>query len=67
MGCPLKRGKIIVCQLPGGYGFEKLDDAPEQPNSFSAQEYCLFLGNIVFILACENNCKPRALFAVCDN
>lgn len=61
-------GKMsFVCQIPDGFGFKKIPTAPEQPDSFSASEYCLFLGNQVYVLACELQCNPRAVIAVCDN
>lgn len=61
-------GKMaFICQTPDGFGFKKTPTAPEQPDSFSASEYCLFLGNQVYILACDRQCDPRAVIAVCDN
>ncbi len=35
----------FLVQVPSLLGFPKLPDAPEQPDSFSSVEYCLFLGN----------------------
>lgn len=61
-------GKMsFLCQTPDGFGFQKTPAAAEQPNSFSATDYCLFLGNQVFILGCDRQCDPRALIAGCDN
>jgi hypothetical protein len=57
----------FLCQVPDGFGFRKTDAAPEQPDSFSSSDYCLFLGNQVYILACERQCDPRAVIAACDN
>ncbi len=65
--CPCGGKMSFVCQIPDGFGFEQTDNAPEQPDSFSSTEYCLFLGNQVYILACEKQCHPNALVAVCDN
>ena len=57
----------FLCQTPDGFGFKQTDTAPEQPDSFSSSEYCLFLGNQVYILACDRQCDPRAVIAGCDN
>lgn len=57
----------FICQTPDGFGFKKTPTAPEQPDSFSSTEYCLFLGNQVYILGCNRQCDPRALIAGCDN
>ncbi len=55
-----------LCEIPDGHGFLKKPDAPEQANSFSADDYCLFLGNIVCILACDGHCSPGAVTAILD-
>ena len=57
----------FICQTPDGFGFKQTPTAPAQPDSFSYSEYCLFLGNQVYILGCNRQCDPRALIAVCDN
>jgi hypothetical protein len=57
----------FLCQVPVDFGFKKTSTAPQQPDSFSANEYCLFLGNQVYIMACERQCDPRAVIADCDN
>lgn len=57
----------FICQTPDGFGFKQTPGAPEQPDSFSAIEYCLFLGNQVYILGCNRQCDPRAVIAGCDN
>lgn len=57
----------FTCQIPDWFGFDQTAIAPPQPHSFSATQYCLLLGNQVYILACENQCCDRALIAVCDN
>jgi hypothetical protein len=57
----------FICQTPDGFGFKQTPAAPEQPDSFSSTEYCLFLGNQVYILACNRQCDPRAVIAGCDN
>ena len=65
--CPCGGQMAFICQTPDGFGFRKTESAPEQPDAFSATEYCLFLGNQVYILGCDRQCDPRALIAVCDN
>ncbi len=57
----------FICQCPDGLGFKRIEDAPEQPDSFSSAEYCLFLGNQVYLLGCSRQCSPHALIAGCDN
>jgi hypothetical protein len=57
----------FVCQVPGMFGFEQLSIAPEQPNSFSRTQYCLFLGNDVYLFACEDQCCPEAVWPVLQN
>jgi len=57
----------FICQTPDGFGFKQTTNAPEQPDSFSITKYCLFLGNQVYILACNRQCDPRAVLAGCDN
>lgn len=52
----------FVSQVAENFGFEKQADAPAQPNSFSADEYCLFLGNEVYVFACPRQCDPRAVW-----
>ena len=57
-------GKIsFVCQVSETEEFEA---TPEYEDDFEAP-YTLFLGNQVYILACEEQCNPRAVVAVCDN
>jgi len=65
--CPCGGKMSFVCQIPDGFGFQQTETAPEQPDSFSNTEYCLLLGNQVFILACDRQCNPNALIAICDN
>ena len=57
----------FLCQLPENFPFRKTPNAPEQANSFSRNEYCLFLGNLVYVLACEAQCNPLAVHAVVQN
>jgi hypothetical protein len=62
-GAPME----FLCQVPDGFGFDKLADAPKQPDSFSAKQYCLFLGNDVYIFACAAQCHPRAVWIALQN
>jgi hypothetical protein len=57
----------FLCQVPDGYPFPKRPDAPAQPDSFSDDDYCLFLGNEVYLFACEAQCDPRAVHPVVQN
>lgn len=57
----------FICQLSDGHEFPKLDEAPEQPDSSSYDDYVLFLGNEVYIFACESQCDPRAVWATVQN
>jgi hypothetical protein len=41
--------------------------APRQPDSFSNDDYCLLLGNEVYIFACEAQCDLRAVHVVVQN
>jgi hypothetical protein len=59
-GAPMR----LLLQIPEGVGFDMESGAPEQPNSFSRKHYCLFLGNELYLLACERQCNPSALLPV---
>lgn len=54
----------LLLQIPEGGAFDKAEGAPEQPNSFSRSQYCLFLGNELYLLACTGQCHPLALWPV---
>lgn len=54
----------LLLQLPDGIGFDKAEEAPEQPNSFSRSQYCLFLGNELYLFACTGQCNPLAMWPV---
>lgn len=62
-GAPMR----LLLQIPDGQGFKMADDAEEQPNSFSRTEYCIFLGNQLYLLACTKQCDPHALWPVLQN
>lgn len=57
-GAPMR----LILQIPEGVGFEKSPSAPAQPNTFSNAKYCLFLSNELYLLACERQCHPMALW-----
>jgi hypothetical protein len=57
----------FLCQLPENFPFRKTREAPEQADSFSRNDYCLFLGNCVYLLACEAQCDPLAVHPVVQN
>lgn len=57
----------MILQIPDGFGFDMAVGAPEQPNSFSHRQYCLFLGNELYLLACTAQCHPMALWPVLQN
>lgn len=59
-GAPMK----LLLQIPDGYAFPMADGAPEQPNSFSATDYCIFLGNQICLFACSSQCHSHALWPV---
>ena len=54
----------LLLQIPESVGFDMAAGAPEQPNSFSRLQYCLFLGNELYLLACTGQCHPLALWPV---
>jgi hypothetical protein len=57
----------LLLQVPDGIGFDMAPGVPAQPNSFSGQQYCLFLGNALYLLACTRQCHPQALWPVLQN
>jgi hypothetical protein len=60
--CQCGASMELLLQVPDGYGFDMAAGALEQPNSFSHSQYCLFLGNQLYLLACARQCDPMALF-----
>jgi len=64
-GCGAPMAYLL--QLPESYEFPKQANAPEQPDSFSRNDYCLFLGNVVTLLVCTASCDPRAVTVTLDN
>lgn len=59
-GAPMQ----LLLQIPALFGFDMASGAPPQPNSFSEKQYCLFLGNELYLLGCTRQCHPQALFPV---
>jgi hypothetical protein len=57
----------FICQVPLDWPFAKLPEAPEQPDTFSNDDYSLFLGNETYVFACEAQCDPRAVHVVVQN
>jgi hypothetical protein len=54
----------LLLQIPEGFGFEMAPGALPQPNSFSTKQYCLFLGNELYLLGCTRQCHPLAVLPV---
>jgi hypothetical protein len=54
----------LVAQVGENCAFRRKADAPMQPDSFSMEDYCLFLGNEVYLFACERQCDERAVWPV---
>ena len=57
----------LLIQIPENYAFPMADGAEEQPDSFSNSDYCLFLGNQLYLLGCTKQCDPLALWPVLQN
>jgi hypothetical protein len=57
----------FVLQIPEGYGFPKKPGAPEQPDSFSYNDYCLFLGNQIYVFASKEMDDPESVWIVVQN
>lgn len=57
----------FIGQIPRDHAFPKVASAPEQPDSFSADDYCLFLGNETYLFACPRQCHPGAVVPVLQN
>ncbi len=57
----------LLLQIPENHPFPKLESAPEQPDSFSSDDYCAFLGNEVYVFACEKQCDERAVWITVQN
>jgi hypothetical protein len=56
-----------LCQVPINFGFATNPGQPEQPGWYRSVEYALMLGNEIYILACDRQCDPRAVWPVNQN
>jgi hypothetical protein len=65
--CSCGSEMAFICQVPLDFGFRKAEQADSQPESFSTEEYCLFLGNEVYIFGCTSQCEPLSVWAVVQN
>jgi hypothetical protein len=65
--CPCGADMRFLCQLPENYPFRKAKGAPPENDPFSQDDYGLFLGNGVYLLACEARCSPFAVHPVVQN
>ncbi|MBW3596765.1 MAG: hypothetical protein KY475_05755 [Planctomycetes bacterium] len=65
--CSCGAAMKLLLQVPENLGFPMAAGAPEQQESFSKTEYCLFLGNQLYLLACTRQCHPLALWPVLQN
>ena len=52
----------FLCEISESFGFPKRPEAPEQTNTFSEDEYCVFLGSEIYIFACPNQCHEQAIW-----
>lgn len=64
---PNGESMAFICQLTENYGFPKRLDAPSQPDSFSHDEYCLFLGNQSYFFGMPSRPEPEAVWVVVQN
>jgi hypothetical protein len=65
--CPCGAETRFLCQLPENFPFRNTPEAPKQPDTFSGNDYSLFLGNVVYLLAREAQCNPSAVHPVVQN
>lgn len=52
----------LILQIAENLGFDKSAHAPPQANSFSNEQYCLFLGNEIYVFGCPRQCHPRSVW-----
>ena len=57
-GAPMR----FLCQLSENLPFPTQAGAPPQPNSFSKSDYCLCLGNEIYVFVCSKRCSARAVW-----
>jgi len=65
--CACGSEMAFIAQVPENFPFPKNSSAPEQPDTFSADDYCLFLGNEVYLFGCTAQCHPEAIWPVLQN
>lgn len=65
--CACGAGMVFLVQIPENFGFPKLPGAPRQPDTFDSNAYGLFLGNMVYLLACPDRCDTAAAWPVNQN
>ena len=54
----------FICQIPAHYEFPITDAAPRQFDWWDVRSYRLFLGNQIYIFACEQRCCEDAVLVV---
>jgi hypothetical protein len=57
----------LIFQLPENYGFQKTPQTPSQRDSFSKDQYCLFLGNQSYFFAIKENKHAEAVWVTVQN
>jgi hypothetical protein len=57
----------FVGQVPEDHPFDTLPGQEPQPGWYRDEDYALFLGNELYILACPDHCHPAAAWPVNQN
>ena len=65
--CACGADLTFLCQVPEDHEFDTLPGQEEQPGWYRSNNYALFLGNEVYILACPAHCHPSAAWPVNQN
>jgi hypothetical protein len=65
--CPCGAELAMVCQVPENFGFERQPGRPSQPDTFDDDQYGLFLGNEIYVVACPEHCHPAAAWPILQN
>ncbi|SBT51115.1 hypothetical protein [Micromonospora auratinigra] len=65
--CACGSDLAFLLQVPENFGFPKRPEAAEQVDTFNGNEYGMFLGNDVYLLACPARCDPAAVWPVNQN
>ncbi|MEU6151077.1 hypothetical protein ABZ816_13845 [Actinosynnema sp. NPDC047251] len=58
---------VHLCQVAENTGFARQPGQPEQTYAADPDEYLLFLGNELYVLACPAHCHPAAAWPVLHN